>query len=130
MTHPSNQCHIVTEVGARKSILLQKKKCFNCLRVGYLVKSYYKESKCFTCGGKHHISICEKRAIQNRSNRNSIDQNNSKDQSIQNKQPHDHKGTATPGSTALLINNNNGNTLYACKQLKLGFHLRKSQIKH
>ena len=112
MAHPSNQCHTVTDVSARKSILQQKKKCFNCLRTGHIVKICQKDSKCYSCGGKHHISICEKKSYQG----NSTFRHQSKDQYKRNSQPYDHNNTEPPGftsnnSSTLLINNNSGHTL-------------------
>ena len=39
-------------------------RCFNCLRVGHVVKNCTKPQKCYICQGKHHISICNSK-IQN-----------------------------------------------------------------
>ena len=62
--HPSNKCSVVTDVQARKQILINKTRCFNCLRVGHVVKNCTKPQKCYICQGKHHISICNSK-IQN-----------------------------------------------------------------
>ena len=56
--HPSNKCSVVTDVQARKQILINKTRCFNCLRVGHVVKNCTKPEKCYICQVKHHISIC------------------------------------------------------------------------
>ena len=37
--HPSNKCSVVTDVQARKQILFNKTRCFNCLPVGHVVKN-------------------------------------------------------------------------------------------
>ena len=39
-------------------------RCFNSLRVGHVVKNCTKPQKCYICQGKHHISICNSK-IQN-----------------------------------------------------------------
>ena len=45
MEHPSNKCHVVTDLSARKAILQEKRKCFNCLRTGHIVKNCSANSK-------------------------------------------------------------------------------------
>ena len=62
--HRNNKCSVVTDVQARKQILISKTRCFNCLRVGHVVKNCTKPQKCYICQGKHHISICNSK-IQN-----------------------------------------------------------------
>ena len=37
--HPSNRCRVVTDVFARKKILQDKSKCYNCLKTGHSVKN-------------------------------------------------------------------------------------------
>ena len=54
--HPSTKCAIVTDPEARKKILRQKRKCFGCLRSGHLSRDC--EARCYRCGGKHHVSLC------------------------------------------------------------------------
>ena len=39
-------------------------RCFNSLRVGHVVKNCTKPQKCYICQGKHHMSICNSK-IQN-----------------------------------------------------------------
>ena len=64
--HTSNKCSVVTDVQARKQILINKTRCFNCLRVGRFVQNCTKPHKCCICQGKHHISICNSQSkIQN-----------------------------------------------------------------
>ena len=69
--HPSNKYSVVTDVQARKQILINKTICFNCLRVGHVVKNCNKPQKCYICQGKHHISICNSK-IQNPKSNDSI----------------------------------------------------------
>ena len=57
--HPSNRCRVVTDVFARKKILQDKSKCYNCLKTGHSVKNCTSQHRCFACKRKHHISICE-----------------------------------------------------------------------
>ena len=42
-SHPCNKCSVVTDIQARKQILINKTS---------------KPQKCYICQGKHHISIC------------------------------------------------------------------------
>ena len=58
-THPSSQCPTITDPKARKSFLQSKKKCFICLKGGHPARICNSGKKCFRCGGRHHISICE-----------------------------------------------------------------------
>ena len=58
--HPSAQCHIVTDVQARKSLLRSRGKCFLCLRGNHVVRNCQSgRSNCHLCGMRHHPSICE-----------------------------------------------------------------------
>ena len=57
--HPSNRCRVVTDALARKKILQDKSKCYNCLKTGHSVKNCTSQHRCFGCKRKHHISICE-----------------------------------------------------------------------
>ena len=49
---------VVTDVQARKQILINKTRYFNCLGVGHVIQNCTKPQKCYICQGKHHISIC------------------------------------------------------------------------
>ena len=58
--HPSSQCHVVTEVQARKSILRSKGKRFFCLRGNHVIRNCQSGTpNCHMCGMRHHPSICE-----------------------------------------------------------------------
>ena len=57
--HPSNRYRVVTDVLARKKILQDKSKCYNCPKTGHSVKNCTSQHRCFACKRKHHISIWE-----------------------------------------------------------------------
>ena len=54
--HPSNRCAVVTDPETKNNILLQKGRCFGCLRSGHISKDF--SARCYSCGGKHHLSLC------------------------------------------------------------------------
>ena len=56
--HFSSSCTKVTNPNARKAILKEKRRCFICLRGGHISKNCNSGSKCYTCRGRHHVSIC------------------------------------------------------------------------
>lgn len=58
--HYSASCAKVVGSEARKVILRDTKRCFNCLRKGHCVKVCQTTKACRYCGGKHHQSICSK----------------------------------------------------------------------
>ena len=60
-SHPSASCTTVTELNDRKKILRSSGRCFNCLRKNHIFKNYRSTTKCKTCHGKHHTSICDKK---------------------------------------------------------------------
>ena len=55
--HLSNRCRVVKDVFARKKILQDESKCYNCLKTGHSVTNCTSQYRCFTCKRKHHISI-------------------------------------------------------------------------
>ena len=55
--HYSYNCTI-TDIKERKNILLKAKRCFNCLRVGHIVKDCRSPRGYLKCKGRHHQSIC------------------------------------------------------------------------
>ena len=57
--HPSSKCKVITDVKARKAILRNKAKCFVCLKSSHIARQCKSGMKCFKCGNRHHISICE-----------------------------------------------------------------------
>jgi len=56
--HTSNSCNVVTDVAARKKVLMRTGRCFICLRRGHISKECRSKGKCIKCNGLHHISIC------------------------------------------------------------------------
>ena len=51
-------CPIITDKRARREALKPAGKCFNCLTPGHLSRSCQSKATCFTCGLRHHSSIC------------------------------------------------------------------------
>lgn len=58
--HSSNSCGTVSDARARLEILKKAGRCFVCLRKDHLSRECKSSIKCFTCGGRHHVSICER----------------------------------------------------------------------
>jgi hypothetical protein len=58
--HSSNSCQVVTQPQARKQVLLRAGRCFVCLRRGHISRECQSRSKCYKCGGRHHVSVCLK----------------------------------------------------------------------
>ena len=56
--HQSTMCPIITDPQARREALKRAGKCYNCLRPGHLSRSCQSKATCFTCGLRHHSSIC------------------------------------------------------------------------
>jgi hypothetical protein len=55
--HPSARCTMVTDIAARKAVLRQKGRCFQCLRSNHIIRDSPSEKRCFKI---HHTSICPK----------------------------------------------------------------------
>ena len=58
--HASTTCRSVSTADARKRILRNSGRCFNCLRKNHLSRNCRSTSKCRHCNGRHHTSICAK----------------------------------------------------------------------
>ena len=56
--HYSNKCSEVTDVQERKAMLMEAKRCFNCLKIGHQAKSCTSSGKCYICQRKHNTAIC------------------------------------------------------------------------
>ena len=59
-SHSPTECTKVTQVEARRQLLLKTGRCFSCLRRGHLSKKCKSSSRCQECQGRHHSSICSK----------------------------------------------------------------------
>ena len=57
--HSTASCGIVTDVSARKGILRNEGRCFICLKKNHLARECPSKIKCFECGRRHHVSVCE-----------------------------------------------------------------------
>ena len=69
--HASHLCKIITDKAARKEILRQQGRCFICLRKNHVARNCDSKGKCFSCAGKHNISICKGRNLAQKSEANS-----------------------------------------------------------
>ena len=56
--HKCLTCPTVTSAAERRSVLLQKRLCYNCTGLHKVIECYSKIS-CQNCNKKHHTSICE-----------------------------------------------------------------------
>ena len=56
--HYSASCNRFVNFKARKKILAENRRCFNCLRKGHQVRDWTSPRKCRFCSTKHHTSIC------------------------------------------------------------------------
>ena len=56
--HVSTSCKTVTNPDARRQILLKTGRCFICLRKGQMGKDCRSSTRCASCRGRHHTSIC------------------------------------------------------------------------
>ena len=57
--HYSSSCNKVTNPNDRRSILIESKRCFNCLSQRHHVRECKSTKNCRNCGGNgHHQSIC------------------------------------------------------------------------
>ena len=57
--HSTANCGIVTDFNARKEILGNEGGCFICLKKNHLTRECPFKIKCFECGRRHHVSVCE-----------------------------------------------------------------------
>ena len=59
-SHFPTDCSSVPDLIARKRILRNSGRCFNCFRKNHFSRNCLSTSKCKCCQGKHHTSICER----------------------------------------------------------------------
>ena len=57
-THASKDCSTVLTVSARKKVLAEKNRCFNCTGLKHRVSDSKSNINCQKCNQKHHTSIC------------------------------------------------------------------------
>ena len=57
--HRASKCQTVKSAEQRRSILIQKRRCFNCLCSGHNKQQCRSKGRCLNCSLKHHTSICE-----------------------------------------------------------------------
>ena len=60
--HAPSDCDVVTQVEVRRQILRRGGRCYNCLRRGHLNRDCRSRTRCSTCRGRHHLSICGRRS--------------------------------------------------------------------
>ena len=58
--HQPHLCQLVPALETRKQSLRRSGRCFNCLTRGHLGRDCRSKLRCATCGGRHHLSICDK----------------------------------------------------------------------
>eukprot|EP00794_Sanderia_malayensis_P016989 gene16989-18701_t len=118
--HLSAKCPVVTEPSSRKEILKKQGRCFVCLKRGHLSRECQSNVRCFSCGRRHHSSICE--GNQNRTpvspdtnnsenvnNQSSVDRN-----SIPNQQQN-RQGQQGSSTTAMFVDTRNSVLLQTAK---------------
>ena len=57
-SHLSHTCTKIVSIDERKRILRNAGRCFLCLRRGHILRQCSSKSKCPSCSGRHHGSIC------------------------------------------------------------------------
>ena len=63
-SHPSVRCNVITDVKARKSLLLKQGRCFICLEKLHIARDCQSTTKSFKSRGQnHHANVCEQDPI-------------------------------------------------------------------
>ena len=57
--HSPIRCDVVTNTSARREILREKGKCFNCLRSAHIARDCPSKNNCYKCKRRHHTSLCD-----------------------------------------------------------------------
>lgn len=57
--HSTANCGIVADFNERNEILRNEGACFTCLEKNHLPRECPFKIKCFECGRRHHVSVCE-----------------------------------------------------------------------
>ena len=58
-SHPSRNCTTVKDPTARQDILRKTGRCFVCLRKDHISPNCKSTVRCYSCKGRHHVSICK-----------------------------------------------------------------------
>ena len=58
------RCNVITDVKARKSLLLKQGRCFICCKKSHIARDCQSTTRCFKCQGQnHHASVSEQDPI-------------------------------------------------------------------
>ena len=57
--HKAWHCKVVTDVNARKKMVLDQKRCLNCLRRFHIAKNCTSKFICYKCNDKHNTCMCD-----------------------------------------------------------------------
>ena len=69
--HKSQNCHVVSDIRTRKSIVRTSTRCFKCLKGSHPAKVCSSKIKCFKCS-IHHIALCDSEESSQSSNSSSV----------------------------------------------------------
>ena len=69
--HKSQNCHVVSDIRTRKSIVRTSTRCFKCLKGSHPAKVCSSKIKCFKCS-IHHIALCDSEESSHSSNSSSV----------------------------------------------------------
>ncbi|XP_066929877.1 uncharacterized protein [Clytia hemisphaerica] len=58
--HKEQNCSFIKNANERKRILQIERRCFVCLKTGHSANNCKANFNCFSCKGRHHVSICFK----------------------------------------------------------------------
>ena len=58
-SHPTTTCQLVTNIAARRQILMKQGCCFKCLKRNHIAGDCQSNYSCQKCCGKHHVSLCD-----------------------------------------------------------------------
>ncbi len=53
--HPSARCTVITDTAARKTVLREKGRCFQCLQSNHIIKNCPSEKRCFKCNQRTKV---------------------------------------------------------------------------
>ena len=94
--HAPQLCRNVVEPETRKTVLRKSGRCFVCLKRGHVSRECRSRSRCFSCGGRHHTSICESQNTQAPTKEPPVKPNPVKSCLNPSASPFGHSGTPQP----------------------------------